>query len=77
MLYSKVISNSTINGDVFSMYRTELCTYLRNNIKMEWGGIILDNAGVHESQCVLRITSEFGYDFKFLSPLFIYIEPSG
>ena len=75
MLYSKIISNSTVNGDVFTMYLTELCTYLRYNIKLESGCIILDNARVHKREELLRVTSEFGYDFKFLSPYSYMLNP--
>ncbi|KAI5150378.1 hypothetical protein ENBRE01_1459 [Enteropsectra breve] len=75
MGYCKVISNSTVNGDIFAEYITELCRYLRDELHMQDACLILDNARIHRHADIQRITTEFGYEFKFLSPYSYMLNP--
>ncbi|KAI5153030.1 hypothetical protein ENBRE01_3094 [Enteropsectra breve] len=75
MGYCKVISNSTVNGDIFAEYITELCRYLRDERHMQDSCLILDNARIHRRADIQRITTEFGYEFKFLSPYSYMLNP--
>lgn len=75
MCLCKAITNSTVNANVFAEYLYELCSYLKNNLEMENAFIILDNARVHKRDDIDRITLEFGYKFKFLSPYSYMLNP--
>ena len=66
--FSKVISVTTVNADVFSEYLKELCDFLRNELNMQQVCIILNNVRVHKKENIARITEEYGFEFKFLSP---------
>lgn len=37
--------------------------------------LILDNARIHRREDIHRITSEYGFDFKFLSPYSYMLQP--
>jgi hypothetical protein len=39
--YCRTIANSTVNGDTFSSYIFELCTYLRDDLHMQHACLIL------------------------------------
>lgn len=73
--FSKVISESTVNGEVFATYLSELCDYLKNTLNMQEACIILDNARVHRPQDLARITEEYGFEFNFLSPYSYMLNP--
>ena len=75
MAHCKVISNTTVNGDIFSNYIVELCTHLKYNLNMQSACIILDNARVHRRIDIERITEEFGFSYKFLSPYSYMLNP--
>ncbi|KAI5152742.1 hypothetical protein ENBRE01_2970 [Enteropsectra breve] len=68
MGYCKVISNSTVNGDIFVEYITELCRYLRDELHMQDTCLILYSARIQRRAEIQRITTGFGYEFKFLLP---------
>ncbi|KAF7670505.1 hypothetical protein CDIK_4588, partial [Cucumispora dikerogammari] len=48
IVYSKVISHSTVNGDVFSTFLEKMCYFLKHNLNREEICIILDNARIHK-----------------------------
>lgn len=75
MCYSKVISNTTVNGDVFSAYIKELCLFLRDEIKLERACLILDNARIHKRDIISSIVDQFNFEFKFLSPYSYMLNP--
>ncbi|KAF7692240.1 hypothetical protein CDIK_2417 [Cucumispora dikerogammari] len=65
---SKVISHSTVNGDVFSTFLEKMCYFLKHNLNREEICIILNNARIHKEEHIARITLSYGYYYKFLSP---------
>ncbi|KAF7684893.1 hypothetical protein CDIK_4358, partial [Cucumispora dikerogammari] len=75
MGYCKVISNSTVNAEIFSDYINELCIYLRDVKLMENACLILDNARIHKREHIQRIVSQYNYTFKFLSPYSYMLNP--
>ncbi|KAF7670510.1 hypothetical protein TCON_2842, partial [Astathelohania contejeani] len=75
MVYSKVISHSTVNGDVFSTFLEEMCYFLKHNLNREEICIILDNARIHKEEHIARITLSYGYYYKFLSPYSYMLNP--
>uniref|UniRef100_A0A0N5BH91 Paired domain-containing protein n=1 Tax=Strongyloides papillosus TaxID=174720 RepID=A0A0N5BH91_STREA len=75
MCHCKVISNSTVDADIFSEYLEELCMYIRDEMKLQAACLILDNARIHKRNEIERITSMFNFDFKFLSPYSYMLNP--
>lgn len=75
MKYCKIISNSTVNADIFSQYVNDLCAYLRDVENLSNACLILDNARIHRKNDIERITNEFGYTYKFLSPYSYMLNP--
>jgi len=75
MHFSKIIDNSTVNGDIFASYIKELCSFLRDVKGMNNVCIILDNARIHRKKDMEEITSEFGFQFKFLAPYSYMLNP--
>ncbi|KAF7685672.1 hypothetical protein CDIK_3578 [Cucumispora dikerogammari] len=72
MIYSKIISTSSVNGNIFNQYLQELCSHMRNILFIETACLILDNARIYKLNDVAEIDTEYGYSFKFLS-LYSYI----
>lgn len=75
MHYHKIISNSTVNGNIFSCYIEDLCYYLKNEKYMNDVCLILDNARIHRENDIVRITSSYNYSFHFLSPYSYMLNP--
>jgi len=75
MGFSKVIDNSTVNGAIFADYIRELCNHLKVVKGMTNACIILDNARIHRKQDMESITSEFNFQFRFLSPYSYMLNP--
>ena len=75
MGHCKTISNSTVNANVFNEYMNELCIYIRDVLSIEKACLILDNARIHKRDDIERITSQFNYEFKFLSPYSYMLNP--
>lgn len=68
MMYSKTITASTVNAEIFNEYVRELCVFLRDVKNVKNACIILDNARVHRARDLLSTTQQFGFTFKFLAP---------
>lgn len=75
MAYCKTISNSTVNANIFNEYVDELCKYLRDVLHMQNACLILDNARIHRRDDIARITSQYNFEFKFLSPYSYMLNP--
>lgn len=75
MCYCKTSTNSTVNADIFSTYISELCAYLFNEIHLQNACLILDNARIHRRADIMRITGQYGYEFKILSPYSYMLNP--
>jgi len=75
MGFCKTISNSTVNSDIFNDYVDELCRYLRDVKRMNNACLILDNARIHRKNDIQRITTQYGFTFKFLSPYSYMLNP--
>lgn len=73
--YCKTISNSTVNGDIFAEYTEELCKYLRDEVHLKGACLILDNARIHRKSDIEKITTQFNFEFKFLSPYSYMLNP--
>ncbi|KAF7686588.1 hypothetical protein CDIK_3120, partial [Cucumispora dikerogammari] len=48
IVYSKVISNSTVDVNIFSAFFEELCHFLKHSLNKEGVCLILDNARIHK-----------------------------
>jgi len=75
LCYTKVVTESTVNANIFNKYIEELCIYLKDVKRMEDGFIILDNARVHSPSDLQKIASQFGFTVKFLSPYSYMLNP--
>lgn len=75
MCHCKTIANSTVNANIFSEYLHELCLYLKDIKRMDNACIILDNARIHKSEDIRRITEQFSFNFHFLSPYSYMLNP--
>jgi hypothetical protein len=59
--YSKLISQTTVNGNVFALYFDELCNFLKNNKGLDDICFILDNARIHKRNDLSCICNRYGY----------------
>ncbi|KAF7685104.1 hypothetical protein CDIK_4146 [Cucumispora dikerogammari] len=75
LLFSKVISNSTVTGNLFSLFFEELCTHLRDVLKLENVWLLLDNAKIHRRSSIAEICGRYGFSFNFLSPYSYMLNP--
>ncbi|KAF7674343.1 hypothetical protein CDIK_4534, partial [Cucumispora dikerogammari] len=75
VIYKKIINNSTVNANIFTEYFQELCHYVKNNMNRDNACFILDNARIHKSDEISRITTEYGFSFKFLSSYSYMLNP--
>ena len=75
MTYCKTISNSTVNADIFTEYINELCAYLRDILHIQRACLIFDNSRIHKRTEIERITLEFNFEYKFLSPYSYMLNP--
>lgn len=75
IVFKKIISNTTVNGDVFSNCFRELCESLSRDSNYSNACIILDNARVHRENEIRDLTREFGITYKFLSPYSYMLNP--
>ena len=75
MEYFKIIANSTVNVDIFTEYINELCAYLRDILNIQRAYLILDNSRIHKRTEIERITLEFNFEYKFLSPYSYMLNP--
>ena len=75
MSYYMTISNSTVNAGIFSTYIRELCVHLRDEARMEGVCLIFDNTRTHKRVDIEQITSEFNFEYKFLSPYSYMLNP--
>ena len=60
---------------MFYEYLVELCTNLRDVHGLTSACIILDNARVHRERDLQQVTTEFGFEFHFLSPYSYMLNP--
>jgi transposase len=74
LLYNKVITNTTVNGEVFKEYLVELCEYL---IEKKSGTVcfVIDNARIHRHSDLIYISENYGHEFMFLSPYSYMLNP--
>ena len=77
MAYCKTISNSIVNADIFTEYINELCAYLRDILHIQRACLILDNSRLQKRTEIERITSEFNFEYKFLSTFSYMLNPIG
>ena len=75
MGFCKVVSNSTVNANLFSEYLFDLCAHLKEVMFIPDVCIILDNARIHKKDDIEIIVSQFNYTFKFLSPYSYMLNP--
>ena len=75
MSYCKVISNTTVNSNVFEEYLEELCNHVLNVEKIHNAFFILDNARVHSQQKLQSKTEKYHFSFHFLSPYSYMLNP--
>ncbi|KAF7690775.1 hypothetical protein CDIK_2644 [Cucumispora dikerogammari] len=75
IIFPKVITNSTVNADIFINYFEQLCNYFKNNLQRNNVCLIMDNARIHKTSEIARITSEYGYTYKFLSSYSYMLNP--
>ena len=59
MKYCKIISNSTVNADIFSQYINELCVYLLDVEGLSNACLIIDNTRIHKKNDIERITNKW------------------
>lgn len=75
MGHCKTIANSTVNATIFSEYIMEVCTYLKDELLMQNACLILDNARIHKRDDMQNVTSQFNFEFQFLSPYSYMLNP--
>ncbi|KAF7685397.1 hypothetical protein CDIK_3854 [Cucumispora dikerogammari] len=71
----KVISNSTVNSDIFSGYLEKSCSFLKDILGMDGGCIILDNARIYRRITISEITARYSFSFHFLFPYSYMLNP--
>ncbi|KAF7696424.1 hypothetical protein CDIK_1896 [Cucumispora dikerogammari] len=75
IIFPKVITNSTVNADIFINYFEQLCNCLKNNLQRNNVCLIMDNARIYKAAEIARIISEYSYTYKFLSPYSYMLNP--
>ena len=75
MHFYKIVSNSTVNSNIFNDYINELCQYLQDVLNMQEAFLIFDNARIHKYENIERILSTYNFHFKFLSPYSYMLNP--
>ncbi|KAF7685015.1 hypothetical protein CDIK_4236, partial [Cucumispora dikerogammari] len=60
IVFSKVISTSTVNVNMFSAYLEELRFYLRYRLNKDSICLIFDNSRIHKETKISRITQSYG-----------------
>ncbi|KAF7685753.1 hypothetical protein CDIK_3498 [Cucumispora dikerogammari] len=75
LLFFKGISNSTVAGNLFSLFFEELCTHLHVVLKLENVWLLLDNAKIHRRSSIAEICERYEFSFNFLSSYSYMLNP--